>query len=52
MQRQPFWLDPRDPDQSFPDAGLALRDPDGLLAIGGDLGSAQVPSFPVSAGDS
>lgn len=42
MQRQPFWLDPRDPDQSFPDAGLALRDPDGLLAIGGDLGSARI----------
>lgn len=33
----PFWLDPRDPDAPFPPVALALRDPDGLLAIGGDL---------------
>lgn len=31
------WLDPRDPDQPFPPAHLAMRDPNGLLAIGGDL---------------
>ena len=31
------WLDPRDPDQSFPPSHLAMRDPNGLLAIGGDL---------------
>ncbi|MGH8460592.1 MAG: leucyl/phenylalanyl-tRNA--protein transferase [Stenotrophobium sp.] len=31
------WLDPRDPDQPFPPAHLAMRDPSGLLAIGGDL---------------
>lgn len=31
------WLDPRDPQQPFPAPHLALRDPNGLLAIGGDL---------------
>lgn len=31
------WLDPRDPQQAFPPAHLAMRDPNGLLAIGGDL---------------
>jgi len=33
----PYWLDPEDPDLSFPDVNLALREPDGLLAVGGDL---------------
>jgi leucyl/phenylalanyl-tRNA---protein transferase len=33
----PFWLDPEDPQRLFPDVSLALRDPDGLLAMGGDL---------------
>ena len=32
----PFWLDPDDVN-AFPDVELALTDPDGLLAIGGDL---------------
>lgn len=31
----PYWLDPN--DTLFPDVELALRDPDGLLAVGGDL---------------
>ena len=31
------WLDPRNPRQPFPPAQLAMRDPNGLLAIGGDL---------------
>src|SRR3546814_14123123 len=31
------WLDPRNPHQPFPPAHLAMRDPNGLLAIGGDL---------------
>lgn len=31
------WLDPRDPAQPFPDPALALAEPDGLLAVGGDL---------------
>lgn len=34
------WLDPRNPGQPFPPVHLAMRDPNGLLAIGGDL-SAQ-----------
>jgi len=32
----PYWLNPLDRDD-FPDVTLALREPDGLLAIGGDL---------------
>ena len=32
----PYWLNPHDPTD-FPDVTLALRDPDGLLAVGGDL---------------
>ena len=31
------WLDPRQPGQPFPDPAYALPDPNGLLAIGGDL---------------
>lgn len=31
------WLDPRQHDQAFPNPETALRDPNGLLAIGGDL---------------
>lgn len=31
------WLDPRQPGQAFPDPSFALPDPNGLLAIGGDL---------------
>ena len=33
----PFWLDPSDDTAPFPDVGLALREPDGLLAVGGNL---------------
>jgi hypothetical protein len=29
--KAPFWLDPDDPDTRFPDVGLALTEPDGLL---------------------
>lgn len=36
MSRLPFLLDAA-PDAPFPPAGLALREPDGLLAVGGDL---------------
>lgn len=35
--RAPYWLDPQDPTAAFPPVELALRDPDGLLALGGDL---------------
>ena len=33
------WLSPTDPPQLFPDVATALREPDGLLAAGGDLSS-------------
>jgi len=33
----PCWIDPDDPNMNFPDVEHALRKPDGLLAIGGDL---------------
>jgi leucyl/phenylalanyl-tRNA--protein transferase len=32
----PYWLDPDQPEL-FPDVELALTEPDGLLAVGGDL---------------
>src|SRR3569833_556584 len=32
-----FWLDPHDDGALFPDVERALREPDGLLAAGGDL---------------
>lgn len=32
-----YWLPPDDPDAPFPDPESALREPDGLLAAGGDL---------------
>jgi leucyl/phenylalanyl-tRNA---protein transferase len=40
----PFWLDPDSPDVDFPDVELALKQPDGLLAIGGDLSRARLLS--------
>ena len=33
----PFWIRPTDTSLVFPDVDLALREPDGLLAVGGDL---------------
>ena len=33
----PYWIDSNDPEIAFPDVDLAMRDPDGLLALGGDL---------------
>jgi len=33
----PYWIDPDDQDYRFPAVELALREPDGLLAVGGDL---------------
>lgn len=34
----PYWLDPLSPVNAFPDVELALEEPDGLLAVGGELG--------------
>ncbi|NOZ53037.1 MAG: leucyl/phenylalanyl-tRNA--protein transferase [Gammaproteobacteria bacterium] len=33
----PYWIDANNQDIAFPDTSLALTEPDGLLAIGGDL---------------
>lgn len=33
----PFWIDPQSNNQDFPNVELALIDPNGLLAVGGDL---------------
>ncbi len=39
---QLFWLDSSDPPDVFPDIEEALREPDGLLAAGGDLSSERL----------
>ena len=39
---QVAWLSPTDPPDSFPPVSLALREPDGLLAAGGDLSTARL----------
>ncbi len=36
------WLDPNDVEAPFPDVHHALKEPDGLLAIGGDLSPARL----------
>lgn len=36
------WLGPDDPDDAFPPVSHALREPDGLLAAGGDLSSTRL----------
>lgn len=40
----PFWLDPADTGYVFPPVEHALREPDGLLAIGGDLAPERILS--------
>lgn len=44
IRQRPVWLNPTDPGQDFPDVSLALREPDGLLAVGGDLGTERLLS--------
>jgi len=36
------WLEPTDPPEAFPSPVRALRDPDGLLAAGGDLSAERL----------
>lgn len=43
-QPGPWWIPPGDTSLRFPDPSLALRDPDGLLAIGGDLSPQRILS--------
>lgn len=38
----PYWLDPADDLFPFPDVSLALTEPDGLLAVGGNLSPARL----------
>ena len=53
----PYWINTNSEDVSFPDINLALREPDGLLAIGGDLNAKRLISayqhgvFPWYSGD-
>ncbi len=44
IRQSPYWIEPGDPDLTFPDVNLALREPDGLLAVGGDLTSERILS--------
>jgi leucyl/phenylalanyl-tRNA--protein transferase len=37
MSQRPLFINPGDSSLDFPDVNLALREPDGLLAVGGDL---------------
>jgi len=37
---EPVYLDPYQPECHFPDVSLALEEPDGLLAVGGNLSTA------------
>ena len=38
----PYLLAPNDPSGAFPDPAEAMRDPDGLLAVGGDLSTRRL----------
>lgn len=40
----PYWLDPHDRSYAFPPVEQALREPDGLLAVGGDLAPERILS--------
>src|SRR5579871_3101478 len=43
MRTSPLrWIDPGDPPEAFPEVSSALSDPDGLLAVGGDLSPARL----------
>jgi len=40
--RKVHWLTPDDPPENFPDPSQALHEPNGLLAIGGDLSTSRL----------
>jgi leucyl/phenylalanyl-tRNA--protein transferase len=40
----PFWITLNDTSYAFPDVSLALAEPDGLLAVGGDLSPGRLVS--------
>ncbi len=41
-QQGPFWLNPNDQSYAFPPVDYAMREPDGLLAVGGDLAPERI----------
>ncbi len=44
MPLQPFWISADAPADSFPDVDFALLEPNGLLAVGGDLSTSRLLS--------
>jgi leucyl/phenylalanyl-tRNA--protein transferase len=44
IRQHPIWINPADPGYDFPDVSLALREPEGLLAVGGDLSTERILS--------
>ncbi len=42
MLLRPYWIDPTSPPTAFPNPEHALKDPNGLLAAGGDLSAARL----------
>ncbi len=42
ISQRPYWINPADPSHAFPDVSRALREPDGLLAVGGDLSTERI----------
>jgi leucyl/phenylalanyl-tRNA--protein transferase len=44
ITQRPLWISPGDSSLDFPDVSLALREPDGLLAVGGDLTADRILS--------
>jgi len=44
IAQRPLWISPGDRSLDFPDVTLALREPDGLLAVGGDLTADRIMS--------
>lgn len=44
ITQRPLWITPGDRSLDFPDVNLALREPDGLLAVGGDLTADRILS--------
>lgn len=44
ITQRPLWISPGDLSLDFPDVSQALREPDGLLAVGGDLTADRILS--------
>ena len=46
-----YLLDPQDPRAPFPNVEMAEREPDGLLAVGGDLSATRLVNAIPAGGD-